>query len=226
MLQRILTIIIILFMTSAACTPAAAPAAVQASPTVPPTESPLPTQTQAPTSSPTMTALPSPTETFTPEPTVTYTFVPLLPPSSTSRPEKRKPPARPSATGTTTSTPEPSATFTATLCHLPTPEPLWVEPVTSPTDQLSQVITVYVGNGTEVTVSTESGTFTVTGSFGAYANPALVEITLLPDTTHHLAVSAKIQPPPNNCNYDGYTLDTTQDRNGAPLVIIQNTPVQ
>jgi hypothetical protein len=102
-----------------------------------------------------------------------------------------------------------------------------VEPVTSPTDLLSQWITIHVGYGTEVTISTESGTFTVTGSFGVYADPALVEIALLPDTVHHLDVSARIQPPPQqDCAFSSYTRQTTQDRNGALLVIVQGKPAQ
>lgn len=36
---------------------------------------------------------------------------------------------------------------TVTQCPTATPEPLWVEPVTSPTSLRSQVITVYLGNG-------------------------------------------------------------------------------
>lgn len=140
------------------------------------------------------------------------------------------PPSVQSPTPTFTPALEPSPTdtpiWTATFCPLPTPEPLWVEPVTSPTDQLSQVVTVRVGYGQEVTITTESGSFTMTGSFGVYANPALVEITLLPNTVHHLMVSAKIQPPPNSgCTYPGYTLQTGNDRNGAPLMIVQGTPV-
>jgi hypothetical protein len=131
-------------------------------------------------------------------------------------------------TPTGTSTLEPTLTdtpiWTPTFCPLPTPEPLWVEPVTSPTDQLSQVVTVHVGYGREVTVTGESGAFTVTGNFGANANPALVEITLLPNTEHHLTVSAKIQPPPGSgCTYPSYILQTTSDRQGAPLLIVQGT---
>jgi hypothetical protein len=102
-----------------------------------------------------------------------------------------------------------------------------VEPVISPTDQLSQVITVHVGYATEVTISSESGTVTVTGSFGVYANPALVEIMLLPNTVHHLDVSARIEPPSyHGCIYNSYTLSTTQDQNGAALVIVQGIPAQ
>jgi hypothetical protein len=131
-------------------------------------------------------------------------------------------------TPTLTSTPSPPLTdtpiWTPTFCPLPTPEPLWVQPVTSPTDQLSQVVTVHVGYGKEVTVTGESGTFTVAGDFDAYTNPALVEISLLPNTEHHLTVSAKVQPPPGSgCTYPAYTLQTTSDRQGAPLVIVQGT---
>lgn len=224
MLRRIMTIMVFLLSTSAACAPAAAPVVVRASPTVPATATALPTQTQMPADSPTARATPLLTETFTPAPSSTFTAVPVLLPSATSRAVKRKPSVKPSPTGTATLTePAPSPTYTS--CPLPTPEPLWVEPVTSPTDQLSQHITVRVGYGTEVTISTESGTFTLTGSFDAYANPALVEIMLLPDTVHHLEISVRIQPPPgNDCSYGSYTLHTTQDRNGAPLLIVQGTP--
>jgi len=101
-----------------------------------------------------------------------------------------------------------------------------VDPVTSPTVQLTQVITVYIGNGEEVTVETESGTFIVTGQFNHHTTPAKVEITLLPNTVHHLEVTAKVRSGltgPGNCTYGGYILRTTSDRNGAPLVIAQGT---
>lgn len=111
---------------------------------------------------------------------------------------------------------------TATFCPPPTPEPLWVDPVTSPTDQLSQVIRVYIGYGKEVTVATESGTFTVTGDFSAYATPAEVQISLLPGVTHHLQVTAKVMSTGNNCTYS-YSLTTTRDKQGNPLEIVQGT---
>jgi hypothetical protein len=97
---------------------------------------------------------------------------------------------------------------------------LWIEPVTSPTNQLSQIITVYIGYGIEVTVTTESGTFTETGNFNAYTNPALVEISLLPNTIHHLKVNAKVRSEGNGCIYS-YTLTTTRDKQGNPLDIVQ-----
>jgi hypothetical protein len=119
-----------------------------------------------------------------------------------------------------TEKPAPTITITPTFCPPPTPEPLWVDPVTSPTDQLTQVITVYIGYGVEVTVTTESGTYTMTGDFSAYTNPALVEITLLPNTINHVQVTAKVMSGGNGCTYS-YTLTTTNDRNGKPLTIVQ-----
>ena len=140
--------------------------------------------------------------------------------------------ASPAAIDTLTSTPEPdvsataSASPTGTLCPFGTAEPLWVEPVSSPTDKLSQTIVVRIGYGEEVTIVTESGTFTVTGDFDAYTNPALVEITLLPNTVHNLQVSARVKTiTTGGCPYGGYTLTTTTDRQGAPLTIVQQPSV-
>ena len=132
----------------------------------------------------------------------------------------------PSPTFTETVQPVSTITVIPTFCPPPTPEPLWVEPVVSPTDQLTQVVTVYIGYGVEVTVTTESGTYTVTGDFNAYTNPAKVEINLLPNTVNHLEVTAKVRSGltgPENCTYGGYTLTTRNDKNGAPLVIAQGT---
>jgi len=166
------------------------------------TESPLPTQTLTLTESPTIQPSPQPTD----------TNIPIVLPTKT----KSKQSVASTATPTSSSTP----TSTATFCPPPTPEPLWVSPVTSPTDQLTQVIEVYIGYGKEVTVTTESGTFTVTGDFNAYTNPALVQISLLPGTTHHLEVTAKVKSAGNGCTYS-YTLSTTRDRKGNPLEIVQ-----
>jgi hypothetical protein len=120
-------------------------------------------------------------------------------------------------------------TPTLSPCLHGTPEPLWVDPVTSPTDQLTQVITVYIGYGEEVTIKTESGTFTVTGGFDYPSNPAKVEISLLPNTVHHLEVTAKVRETLSiygDCVYGGYILRTVNDRNGNPLMIVhgQATP--
>ena len=138
--------------------------------------------------------------------------------------EPDSPSPMPPSEFTETAQPVSTITITPTFCPPPTPEPLWVDPVISPTDQLTQMITVYIGNGEEVTVETESGTFKVTGQFNHHTTPAKVEITLLPNTVHHLEVTAKVGSGltgPGDCTYGGYILRTTSDRNGAPLVIAQ-----
>jgi hypothetical protein len=122
----------------------------------------------------------------------------------------------------TTLTPTETATGIPTFCPRGTPEPLWVEPVTSPTKQLTQTIIVRIGNGAAMTVTAESGVFAVIGSFDAYAHPAQVEMALLANTTHHLRVYATVRTVnQGGCVYGGYTLATERDRNSAPLVIVQ-----
>lgn len=118
-------------------------------------------------------------------------------------------------------TPTPTPRWCPTL----TPEPLWVDPVTSPTDLLEQTVVVHIGNGEAVTVTTESGVFTTTGSFGAYGNPALVDVALLPNTRHNLLVAARVQSWYlwEGCTIGGYTLDTRRDRFGQPLLIEQRS---
>jgi hypothetical protein len=123
--------------------------------------------------------------------------------------------------GTPSATPSP----TATMCPQATPELFWVEPVMSPTDLLTQTVTVRIGNGEAVTVTAESGTFVVTGTFGAYGAPALVPVDLLPGVTHHLEVQARVRTVYQwGCRYGGYTLYTSRDRYGQPLVIEQVNP--
>ena len=107
-------------------------------------------------------------------------------------------------------------------CPLPTQEPLWVDPVTSPTGQFTQVVTVRLGNGEAVTVTAESGTFATVGDFDAYFHPASVTVGLHLNTVHHLEVFGKVRVVEHDgCVYGGYTLSTWQDKNGAPLVIEQ-----
>jgi hypothetical protein len=89
---------------------------------------------------------------------------------------------------------------------------------------MTQVITVYIGWGKEVTVITESGTYTVTGDFSAYNTPAVVEISLLPNTINHIQVTAKVLSGGNGCTYS-YTLTTTRDKKGDPLEIAQGTVI-
>lgn len=106
----------------------------------------------------------------------------------------------------------------ATQCPVATPEFFNVEPVTSPTDKLSQIITVDLGQGETITITTESGTFTA--PFDAF--PTEIEIELLPNTTHNLTVEGRVREVvQGGCTYGGYTLSTARDRYGDPLVIEQ-----
>ena len=94
----------------------------------------------------------------------------------------------------------------------------------SPTNLLTQTITVYLGDGEQVTVTSESGTLTTTGDFTWNNNPALVTIDLLPDTIHHLTVSGRVKlREQGGCTYGGYTLTTQSDRFSQPLLITQVT---
>jgi hypothetical protein len=81
-------------------------------------------------------------------------------------------------------------------------------------------MTVYLGRGRAVTVTSEAGTTVVIGSFDAYTNPARVTINLLPNTTHHLQVTGRVEYV-SGCFY---TLSTTRDRNGNSLEIVQQSP--
>lgn len=103
-------------------------------------------------------------------------------------------------------------------CPLATPEFFLVEPVTSPTDELSQIITVDLGNGETITVTSESGVVVV--PFDTF--PKEIEIQLLPGTIHNLLVEGKVREvTQGECTYGGYVLSTMTDRNGGPLVIEQ-----
>lgn len=137
--------------------------------------------------------------------------------------------ATPSDTPTGTLQPSPTPSITPTIpqppnCPQATPELLAVDPVTSPTDQLSQVIIVRIGNGESVRITTESGVYAASGSFST-SSPAQIRINLIPNAINHLDVSAqvrRIQQGP--CTYGGYTLSTNRDRNGRPLEIQQRPP--
>jgi hypothetical protein len=113
-------------------------------------------------------------------------------------------------------------TLTPTLCPQATPEPLWVDPVLSPTGILTQTVVIYIGNGEWAGVTLETGVYTQTGNFDAYNNPAAIQIDLLPNNTHHLIASGRVKEGQyEGCPYGGYTLTTTLDREGNPLTIIQ-----
>ncbi len=125
-------------------------------------------------------------------------------------------------------TPEPSATPSLTLEPLPTPtvscpipatpEPLWVDPVVSPTNQLSQDISVTLGHGVEISVASEAGTVRLAGTF-TLAQPVTLNVPLAPNTTNNLVVTGKVEYAPG-CSY---TLQTRTDRLGGPLVIVQQS---
>jgi len=121
----------------------------------------------------------------------------------------------PSSTPTATPAAVPSST---PQCPVATPEAFWVNPLPATTDQLSIVVHVSLGHMEEVTVVTESGTFT--------SSTSDVEVTLLPNTAHHLEVTGKVEVVQNSdgCQYGGYTLSTRFDEDFNPLVIEQRSP--
>ena len=119
----------------------------------------------------------------------------------------------------------PSLLPTPTVCPQATPEQLWVEPIPAATDQDSILVEVYIGNGEQVIITAESGTFVAEGSYSTLAGrPAQVEVTLLPGVTHHLDVVARVKEvTAGGCPYGGYTLTTMRDRDGGPLEITQTS---
>jgi len=143
---------------------------------------------------------------------------PPAPPTRTHSPAPGVPTTRPTSPTPEAPTTRPNSPTPSYPCPQPTAELLAVEPVTSPTEALSQVVTVRMGNMEAVTITTESGVFTAPGG--------LVTVELLPDTAHHLEVEAKVRQTTDGhgCTYGGYTLSTTRDRSGAPLVIVQGQP--
>jgi hypothetical protein len=97
-----------------------------------------------------------------------------------------------------------------------------VDPILSPTGNLTQTIVIYIGNGEWARVILETGVFTQTGDFSAYYNPARIPIDLFSNTTHHLIASGHVKEAQvGDCHYGGYTLSTQVDRDGDPLTIMQ-----
>jgi hypothetical protein len=91
-----------------------------------------------------------------------------------------------------------------------TPEPFCVEPIISPTDLLTQTISIYSYHTDAITITAESGVFTG------------ITITLLPNTVHHLHVEVHIETIHNGeCQCGNYTLSTSYDHDGNPLIIVQ-----
>ncbi len=120
--------------------------------------------------------------------------------------------------GAVTSIAQPSAAPTPTCPPTGTPAAVAVAPVDSPTDLFYQVVTATQYTCSYVNVSAESGLFTAPCSHSL----ALVKVALLPNTTHHLQVTGCV---PGSwfggCFYPGYCVDTHQDYNGDPLIIVQ-----
>ena len=115
------------------------------------------------------------------------------------------------------STADPADVTPTVQCPVATPELFQVDPVTSPTTADTQMISVYLGLAESITISSEAGSVTVP----AAGYPTEVEIPLQAGTTHNLTVEGSVQTvtQSNGCTYGGYTLSTTTDRNGDPLVI-------
>jgi len=105
----------------------------------------------------------------------------------------------------------------AACSPLPTPEALNVKAVKSPTQLLTQTLSVALGNGRIITASSEGG-ITFSGVFSSpLPVPMPITIKLAPRTTNHVVVTGLVEYSPQ-CFY---TLSRTVDENGAPLTIVQ-----
>jgi hypothetical protein len=93
-----------------------------------------------------------------------------------------------------------------------------VNPVTSPTDQLSQDVTVTLGRGREITVASEGGSVSQNGEFTTNT-PVVLRVPLAPDIQNNLIVTGTVEYAAG-CFY---TLQARIDRNGVPLVIVQSS---
>lgn len=109
-------------------------------------------------------------------------------------------------------------TATATNCPLATPEPFMIDPVTSPTSELSQTLTVRLGRGEWVRATGPAGTVTANdpdpdGFFR-------VTVPLAANQTNEILVEGKVElvgTPGETCVYGDYILSNT-------VSIIQETP--
>ncbi len=120
-------------------------------------------------------------------------------------------PAQPSA-----ETPRESSTPTYP-CPVPTPEYLAVEPLPLRTSEDAVTFSVTISNGEAVTITSEFTSVTVSEGFNH------IRVPLKTGKTQHFTVAARVRQigGPNGCTYGGYTLTTTSDRNGLPLVVTQ-----
>ena len=130
------------------------------------------------------------------------------------------PTCTPTGTGPTL-TPTITPTFTRTItktptCAAPTQERLLVSPVTSPSTSASQVITVTLGHGQAVYVTSEAGSFTAPAPVG---NVYTVTVSLVAGA-NHLQVQGVVS---YSAGCPPYSLFTTVDSSGNPLTIVRNT---
>ncbi|MGE5221011.1 MAG: hypothetical protein ACM3PY_01150, partial [Omnitrophica WOR_2 bacterium] len=112
-------------------------------------------------------------------------------------------------------TPSPEPANTEPVCPQPTAEPFYIEPVTSPTNQITQTLRITIGNGEAISVTNDMG------SFYAPASAGKVIVVLAPDQVNELTAYGKVRPMGGECHYGGYTLSTRVDRLGNPLIIVQ-----
>jgi hypothetical protein len=111
---------------------------------------------------------------------------------------------------------QPMATATPP-CPTMDPQYVYVEPVISPTDLLTQTITARLDYAVWIKVLAESGTFTMTRSTSGHS----VVMRLLPDVAHHLEVAGRWQ---FRADCPWFTTQTSRDRNGDALIIVQGDP--
>lgn len=117
-----------------------------------------------------------------------------------------------------------AAAMTPTLPPCPTSRELRVEPIPRHTDGLTLEVVVHASGNNRVWIRIpESGLFFAEGDFSA--EPARIEVRLLPNTEHHLQVSALFSTSSGQwCREAGDILDTTTDADGMPLTIVHGTP--
>ncbi len=133
----------------------------------------------------------------------------------------------PAATATVTPTrvtATPEITITPTYpCPAPTQEyPPQVDPLSSPTDADTQNVIIH-GYFDTATIQTESGTFSSVPNPNGYG--LMVTVKLLPNTTHHLTVTAHVPLSTSDyCTYGGYTMTVVTDKDGNPLTIVRGVP--
>ncbi len=108
-------------------------------------------------------------------------------------------------------------TDTPERCPEATAEPFYVDPVTSPTTQITQTLHISIGNGEAISVTNDMG------SFYAPASAGKVIVVLTPNQINYLTAYGKVRQMGGECHYGGYTLSTRVDRNGNPLTVVQGS---